>query len=277
MAPVGLVLLLLTGVGPLLAWRRSTLKNLLDQFFMPVLSGLAAGTIALLLRIPLWSAGLCFALCGFVVGTVAQEFWRGTQARHALHGEGRVEAFANLLRRNGRRYGGYIVHLGIVVIAVAVATSQAGTAQLEKTLFPGDSMRVGAYDVRLVAVRSVTEPQRDVLQAELAVSGAGSSDARHVMPALVYYPNSTQAVGSPGITASAADDVYTILVAYDTRASAWATIRVLVIPLVSWLWIGGLIVGVGALIAAMPQPVRRPVPVRVVDARMPAEGTVRTP
>jgi len=275
--PLGLALLFLMGIGPQLPWHGASRTTLERQFTVPLAAAGAGAVLAVVVGINAPFAVLTYALAFFVAATVAQEFWRGTQARHALHGEGRVEAFANLLRRNGRRYGGYIVHLGIVVIAVAVATSQAGTAQLEKTLFPGDSMRVGAYDVRLVAVRSVTEPQRDVLQAELAVSGAGSSDARHVMPALVYYPNSTQAVGSPGITASAADDVYTILVAYDTRASAWATIRVLVIPLVSWLWIGGLIVGVGALIAAMPQPVRRPVPVRVVDARMPAEGTVRTP
>ena len=275
--PLGLALLFLMGIGPQLPWHGASRTTLEKQFTIPLAAAAVGAVAAVLLGINSPFAVLTYALALFVAATVAQEFARGMQARHALHGEGRVEAFANLLRRNGRRYGGYIVHLGIVVIAVAVATSQAGTVQQEKTLFAGDAMRVGAYDVRLVALRSVSEPQRDMLQADLAVGSAGSADVRQTAPALVYYPNSTQAVGSPGIAVSPSDDVYTILVAYDTRANTWATIRVLVIPLVSWLWIGGLIVGLGAVIAALPQPKRRPVPVRMVDARVPIEGSVRTP
>ena len=274
--PLGLALLFLMGIGPQLPWHGASRTTLERQFTIPLAAAGVGAVLAVLVGISAPFAVLTYALAFFVAATVGQEFWRGMQARHVLHGESRAEALANLLRRNGRRYGGYIVHLGIVVIAVAVATSQAGTVTLEKTLFPGDAMRVGAYDVRLTAVRTVNEPQRDLLQADLSVSSAGANDARQVQPALVYYPNSTQAVGSPGITVSAADDVYTVLVAYDTRANSWATIRVLVIPLVSWLWIGGLIVGLGAVIAALPQPRRSTVPVRVVDTRIPAEGTART-
>jgi cytochrome c-type biogenesis protein CcmF len=148
-----------------------------------------------------------------------------------------------------------VVHLGIVVIAVAVATSQAGTIQVEKTLAPGDTVTAGPYQLTLNSLRSVSEPQRDLLVADLTVSGNGANE--HLQPALVFFPNSTQAVGSPGIAAGARDDLYTILAAYDSHANAWATIRVLVIPLVSWLWFGGLIIGVGAVIAAMPQPKAR--------------------
>jgi cytochrome c-type biogenesis protein CcmF len=214
---------------------------------------------------------LTYALAFFVAATVAQEFARGMQARHILHGEARATAFVNLLRRSGRRYGGYIVHLGIVVIAVAVATSQAGSIQVEKTLTPGDSVAVGPYTVTLASLRSAAEPQRDVLAADLLVTGNGANE--RLQPALVSYPNSTQAVGSPGIAAGARDDIYTILVAYDARANAWATIRVLVIPLVSWLWAGGAIIGLGAVIAALPQPKRRAAEARSVpaDARVPVE------
>jgi cytochrome c-type biogenesis protein CcmF len=125
--------------------------------------------------------------------------------------------------------------------------------------------------VTLVSLRSTSEPQRDVLAADLIVTGNGASE--HLHPALVSYPNSTQAVGSPGIAAGARDDIYTILAAYDARANAWATIRVLVIPLVSWLWAGGAIIGLGAVIAALPQPKRRAVQVRSVpaDTRVPVE------
>jgi cytochrome c-type biogenesis protein CcmF len=124
--------------------------------------------------------------------------------------------------------------------------------------------------VTLGGLRDVSEPQRDLLVADLSLAGNGADS--QLRPALVFYPNSTQAVGSPGISAGARDDVYTILAAFDSRAHAWATIRVLVIPLVSWLWLGGAIVGLGALIAALPQPKRRTVAVPIVDARAPVSG-----
>src|SRR5258706_12532906 len=110
------------------------------------------------------------------------------QARNVLHGEARPTALLNLLRRSGRRYGGYIVHLGIVVIAVAVATSQAGTIQVERTLAPGDSVSVGPYKVTLAGLRDASEPQRDLLVADLTVPGTGPDE--HLPPALAFYPNS---------------------------------------------------------------------------------------
>ena len=260
--PLGLALLFLMGIGPQLPWHGASRATLERQFTAPVAAAAAGAVVALVAGMTSPLAVLTYALAFFVAATVVQEFARGMQARRALHGEGQVLAFTNLLRRNGRRYGGYIVHLGIVVIAVAVATSQSGTITEEKTLFPGDSMSAGPYTVTLTALRPVSEPQRDLLIADLAVTGGGGSE--HLQPALVYYPNATQAIGSPGISAGPRDDVYTIVAAYDTRANAWATIRVLVIPLVSWLWAGGAIVGLGAIIAALPQPKRRPIAQHVV-------------
>ena len=260
--PLGLALLFLMGIGPQLPWHGASRATLERQFTAPVAAAAAGAVVALVAGMTSPLAVLTYALAFFVAATVVQEFARGMQARGALHGEGQVLAFTNLLRRNGRRYGGYIVHLGIVVIAVAIATSQSGTITEEKTLFPGDSMSAGPYTVTLTALRPVSEPQRDLLIADLAVTGGGGSE--HLQPALVYYPNATQAIGSPGISAGPRDDVYTIVAAYDTRANAWATIRVLVIPLVSWLWAGGAIVGLGAIIAALPQPKRRPIAQHVV-------------
>jgi cytochrome c-type biogenesis protein CcmF len=261
--PLALALLFLMGIGPQLPWNGASRATLERQFTIPVVAAAGGAVAALLVGIGSAFAVLTYALAAFVAATVAQEFARGMRARHVLHGEGRPAALVNLLRRNGRRYGGYIVHLGIVVIAVAVATSQAGTVQVERTLAPGDSLAAGPYTVTLTGLRDAVEPQRDLLVAELTVTGNGADE--RLRPALVFYPNSTQAVGSPGIAAGARDDVYTILAAYDSRAKAWATIRVLVIPLVSWLWLGGLIVGLGAVIAALPQPGRR----RALERAMP--------
>jgi cytochrome c-type biogenesis protein CcmF len=188
------------------------------------------------------------------------------RARRTLHGEAAGSAFVALFRRNGRRYGGYVVHLGIVIAVVAIATSQARTTEVERTLAPGDAMDVAGYHISFAGLRDITEPQRATTVADLVITGNGASAQLH--PGLVQYPNTESAIGSPGIAAGSRDDLYTILAAYDGTGFAWATIRVRVIPLVSWLWAGGAVVGFGALLAALPPPKRRPiaVPVRVADA-----------
>jgi len=216
----------------------------------PALAAVDPGTTAL-------AAVLTYALGAFVIATVVQEFARGVRARRTLHGEGGFAAFANLLRRSGRRYGGYVVHVGIVLVALAVATSQARTVDAEQTLAPGESLQMAGYTVRLDAIRPVSEPQRDSIVADLVITGKGANE--HLRPALVQYPNSAAAVGSPGIGAGLRDDLYTILAAYDQRTLSWATIRMRVIPGVSWLWLGGAVIGIGAFIAALPAPRRRAV------------------
>src|SRR5207245_6896044 len=109
----------------------------------------------------------------------------------------------------------------------------------------------GAVDAR----RAVHAAELDSVVADLEIPGGGGSSQLH--PALVQYPISASAVGSPGIGAGVRDDLYTILAAYDQKALSWATIRMRVIPLVSWLWVGGAVVGVGSVIAALPAPRRR--------------------
>ena len=148
--------------------------------------------------------------------------------------------------------------------AQAVATSQSKTIEVEQTVTAGQRFEVAGYSVTLRGLRDVREPQRDLIVADLAISKGGADQLLH--PAILFFPNATQAVGSPGIAAGLGDDVYTILAAYDTAGRSWATIRVLIIPLVSWLWLGGAVVGLGAVIAALPQPKRREVARPLVEA-----------
>ncbi|HEY3126153.1 MAG TPA: cytochrome c-type biogenesis CcmF C-terminal domain-containing protein, partial [Candidatus Limnocylindria bacterium] len=255
--PLALALLFLMGIGPQLPWHGASRATLERQFTAPIVAAAGGALLAVATGLGGAFAVLTYALAAFVAATVAQEFARGIRARKALHGESAGTAFANLLRRSGRRYGGYVVHLGIVLVAVAVATSQSKTIEVERTVRAGDHFEAAGYTIAFDGLRSVSEPQRDLLVADLRVAGNGADE--HLRPALLFFPNATQAVGSPGIAAGLHDDVYTILVAYDTTARSWATIRVLVIPLVSWLWLGGGVVGLGAIIAALPQPKRREV------------------
>jgi cytochrome c-type biogenesis protein CcmF len=262
--PLALALLFLMGIGPQLPWHGASRATLERQFTGPIVAAAGGALLAVATGMGGAFGVLTYALAAFVAATVVQEFARGIRARRTLHGESAGTAFVNLLRRSGRRYGGYVVHLGIVLVAVAVATSQSKTIEVERTVRAGEHFDVAGYTVAFGGLRSVSEPQRDLLVADLAITGNGADE--QLRPSLVFFPNATQAVGSPGISAGLRDDVYTILAAYDTSANSWATIRVLVIPLVSWLWLGGAVVGLGAVIAALPQPKRREVTRPLVEA-----------
>ena len=268
--PIGLALLFLMGIGPQLPWHGASRSTLERQFTGPAIAAAAGAAVAVLAGMSGIAPVLTYALAAFVVATIAQELLRGVRARGVLHGEAPATAFVALFRRNGRRYGGYVVHLGIVLAVVAIATSQSRTTELERTLGPGDAMDVAGYHIVFTGLRDLNEPQRASTLADLVITGNGASE--HLHPGLVQYPNSAQAIGTPGIAAGSRDDIYAILAAYDGRGRAWATIRVRVIPLVSWLWAGGAVVGLGAILAALPPPGRRtavagvPVPEAAVGA-----------
>ena len=173
MAPIGLVLLFLTGVGPLLAWRKSTMKNLRDQFVLPVgLSLLTAGVLAGLgLRV--WSSGLCFALSAFVAGTIGQEFWRGARIRSRNSGTDLFTALVGLVGRNKRRYGGYIVHLGIVLMFLGFA---GGAYKLDEQVLlkQGQSAKVGKWEFRNEAIKVSDDGQKQMTTAYIAVLQDGT-------------------------------------------------------------------------------------------------------
>ncbi|HEX2085066.1 MAG TPA: cytochrome c-type biogenesis CcmF C-terminal domain-containing protein [Solirubrobacteraceae bacterium] len=149
--PLTLVLVLLSGIGPVIAWRRATWRNAGRAFALPVAAGLAmlvACVASGLSERP--AATIMFVAAAFVLATVAQEFWRGAGARRAMSGESPPVALVSLVRRNRRRYGGYLVHLGIAVLFVGVAASTAFQDERDVRMSPGDTTRVGDYDVRYV-------------------------------------------------------------------------------------------------------------------------------
>jgi cytochrome c-type biogenesis protein CcmF len=261
-APIALALLFLMGVGPQLPWHGASRATLERQFAAPVaVAGLGA-LVALVIGLRGPAAVLGYALAAFVVATVVQEVARGVRARRALHGETSAAALVNLFRRSGRRYGGYVVHVGIALMALAVVSSQVQAVEAEATLAPGGTMQVAGRTIVFDGLRDVVEPQRTKVVADLRLGESGEP----LTPALTFYPNASGAIGSPGIRSSAGDDVYAILAAYDQRSRAWATFQVKVIPLVSWLWVGGLVVGIGAAIAALPSGRRRAAVVAPVAA-----------
>ena len=296
--PLAIVLVVLSGLGPLMAWRRASLAGARRNLLRP-LAAAAIGTIGIYALSNAGYKPLALALFGaaiFVVAAVTQEFVRGARMRRASAGVGWPAAVVGLVRRNRRRYGGYLVHLGVAVMLVGVAASSTFQHISDVRLTPGQTTRVAGYEVRYMRPTSSVQAEKVSLGAVLDISKGG----RHVVtlrPTRSYYPtldptlgpvgryfngNAETQVGlragltrdlwaaiNPDLTSfqpmiSVADRrfagagprllgflVSTIAARYQL-APPPASFRLIVSPLVEWLWIGGMIGALGALIAIWP-------------------------
>jgi cytochrome c-type biogenesis protein CcmF len=261
--PLGLLLLLLTGIGPLIAWRRASVANLRRQFTIPVGSALVAGAVIFALGIRGLAPLLSYIFCALVLATIVQEFYKGTGARTKMYGERAFIALPRLVARNRRRYGGYIVHLGVVVIFAAFA-GLAFKKEFDLTFKPGDAHEVrDAFGHRWKflnqGISNYSVLNRDVTAIALDVSRDG-------VPAGVITSEKRQHVdsrGAPtfepstevGIRSSFKQDVYVVLAG--VRPDGSAEVRVTFNPLVLWVWTGGGLMALGGLIVMWPAAERR--------------------
>ncbi|OFW14879.1 MAG: hypothetical protein A3F70_03905 [Acidobacteria bacterium RIFCSPLOWO2_12_FULL_67_14] len=253
MLPIGLMLLLLTGVGPLLAWRKSTLVNLRDQFLVPTATGVLVGGVVLALGVRVWTSGLCFAFAGFVVGTIAQEFWRGARVRQTATGTDVFTALIGLVGRNKRRYGGYIVHVAIVLMFLGFAGE--GFKQDEQVLLrPGQQAQVGDFTVRLDAVRVTDDGQKQMITGHTTVFRNGEEIGR-MFPAKWYFRRHEQEPTTEvAIRRSFSEDVYLVMPAFNLEEQS-ASMEIVINPLVNWVWIGFGLLALGTGIALLPETV----------------------
>lgn len=252
MTPIGLALLALTGVGPLLAWRKSTVKNLVEQFMFPVAMGLLTAGAVVALGVRVWSSGICFALCGFTFGTIAQEFYRGANVRRGMTGTDIFTAMVGLVGRNKRRYGGYIVHLGIVLMFLGFAGE--GFSRDEQLLLkPGEEATVGDYVLHLDAIRVTDDGQKQMVTAHVSVRSTEGKDLGGMYPAKWYYrKHEEEPTTEVGIRRSFAEDLYIVMPAFDLQDQT-ASVEVHINPLVNWLWFGFGIMAIGTGIALLPE------------------------
>jgi cytochrome c-type biogenesis protein CcmF len=262
--PLGLGLLLLTGIGPLIAWRKASPGNLKRQFAAPVTAGVVAGAILVALKFGDRYAGMALAFAAFVVTTIAQEFVRGVGARHRLHGENYFEAFARLVGRNRRRYGGYLVHLGVVTYFVAF-TGLAFKVDQEASLKPGESAVVRSpfgheYRFTHIGVSQYNEANRLVSAASVEVArdgeriGVMKSEKRQHVDSFgqAQFEPSTEA----GIRSDLREDVY-IVYAGSVGGTEEAVYRFTINPLVWWVWFGGFVLVAGGVVTLWPGTVVR--------------------
>ncbi|MBI3328892.1 MAG: heme lyase CcmF/NrfE family subunit [Nitrospinae bacterium] len=248
--PLAYALLLLMGIGPLIAWRRASLDNLKRNFTYP----LAAAVMAAVMSLP-WTrnpyALLSFAMCAFVTGTILFEFYKGVQARRRIApGTSVPRALWTLFARNRRRYGGFVVHFGVVLIILGITVSANFAVEKEVTVTRGESVRVGGYDLRYEGMRTTDEVYREVVWTDFTVF-RGGGEVTKLSPGKSFHPNEQQPIAQVGIRSTPWEDLYMVLGSVDANGSA-ATLKILVNPMVMWIWIGGLVVTLGALITMLP-------------------------
>ena len=257
--PIGLALLALTGVGPLIAWRKASPGHLRRQFLVPVGVALAVGAVLAALRFSDAYALLAIVLAAFVTATIGQEFVRGVGARHRLHGEHYALAFARLVGRNRRRYGGYIVHLGIVTYFVAF-TGAAFKTELEASLKPGEFVTMRSpYGEDLtfthLGVSQYEALNRFVSAASVEVARDGkrigiltSEKRQHVdsFGRTTFEPSTEAAIRS-----DLRQDIYVVF-AGSVEGTEEAVYKFTLNPLVVWVWIGGVILVFGGVVTMWP-------------------------
>jgi cytochrome c-type biogenesis protein CcmF len=269
LVPIGLVLLGLTGIGPLLAWRRSTLRNLLDQFLWPGVGLVVALGGAMVLRIPVWSAGLCFGLCGLVLATIIQEFWRGARVRRKNTGTDLFTALVGLVGRNKRRYGGYIVHVGIVLIFLGFA-GNAKKLDEQVNLAPGATVKIGRYTVRNDGIKVSDDGQKQMTTAYLSVFEDGKQIDGLYPARWAYRRHEQEPTTEVAIRRTPAEDLYIVLGGFNL-ADQSATLELHVNPLVNWIWLGFGVMAVGTGIALLPER-----SFAFAMAKLPAEAAATT-
>ncbi|MDQ3556314.1 MAG: heme lyase CcmF/NrfE family subunit [Gemmatimonadota bacterium] len=261
--PIGLLLLALLGVGPVIAWRRASPRNLRRNFVAPVAAALGVGSVLWLTGVRHTYALLTFVLGAFVLATIAIEFWKGTRARAHIEGEGAALALLHLVARNQRRYGGYIVHVGLVLGFMGFA-GQAYDVEKQVTLAPGESVQIASpfghvYRLTYQDMSWYTAPNMTKLVASLRVTRNDAPVGMLTAEQRVYRQREETAT-EVGIRRAWNEDLYLILAGIDdpkgvfdgTNPRPLATFRVLVNPLVPWIWIGGAIMALGTLIAMWP-------------------------
>jgi cytochrome c-type biogenesis protein CcmF len=248
--PLCVALLFLVGVGPALPWRRATPDVVRRQLLPPTAAAMVGAAIALLFGARDAYAVLVYAFGAFALTANLREFWTGSRARARAHNESALVALGRLATSNRHRYGGYLAHIGVVTVAVAIAASSTGRVEREATLRPGETVTIGEFGLRLKRVWGAEEPQRFVIAATVDVLRDGRV-IDELQPRLNFYRRSDQPIATPAVRSRAPGDLYLSLMAFRPDGGT-ATVRVILEPLVPWIWAGGGLICLAALFAAWP-------------------------
>jgi cytochrome c-type biogenesis protein CcmF len=271
-APLGLFLLFLMGVGPIIAWRRATWTSLRRSFAVPVSIGLVGGVACLAGGIRNYWAIVSFSLIFFVLGTIVTEFYRGMRARQAMMGENAPQALARLIGKNRRRYGGYVIHLGVVMIFVAITGTSVFRQERQVTLNQGETLEIGGYTLRYDGLEERDTPHISYLMAKVAVLDGGR-ELETLKPEKRFYKKPEQPTTEVAIRSTLGSDLYLVLGSYD-QETHMVTILAYLNPLIGFLYWGGIVLALGTGVVIWPSRVAATEP---GFARMPARDEAARP
>ncbi len=253
--PLFAALVLLMGLAPLMAWRHQPISQLVRKLRWPFVGSLVIGFVLMLrgYRNPVALFG--FWLVAFVGLITLLEFGRGALARRRARGESWPVAMARLISRHRRRYGGYLIHLGVLMMALGVVGVFFYQQETQATLALGERLTIGPYTLRFDNMRtySLEAGDRQVTEAIMTVYKDGRP-VRTLRPRRDYFISAEQPMTIPSVWSRPQEDLYALLIAWDTDPRLMATFKVYVNPLVGWLWLGGLVFVLGTLVAAWPEP-----------------------
>lgn len=263
LGPLFLLLLLLMGVAPLTMWFRSSAQRIGMSLRWPALAALIFIGVLFAFGTHSWGALLGFWVVFFALMLTLLEFWKGTRAR-MKHGENVWTAFSNLMARNRRRYGGYWIHLGVIVMAFGIIGVEMFQEQTQIRLSVGETAALGRYEMKFLGATRFPGPD-DLLitEATLDVYDSGNYVGQ-ITPRSELYTRTNQPMTIPDARSTVMEDFYVIMVNWEPTSADQATFRIYLNPLINWVWSGGIIFVIGTLIAAWPDPatdrvlVRRP-------------------
>ncbi len=260
LAPVGIVLLILTGIGPVIAWRKASKRNLRETMLWPAIFGVLAAGVVALLGLYDWYVLMTAFGAAFVLSTLAMEFYKGTRARMVAYQEQMMIALVRAVQRNQRKYGGYIVHLGLVMIFIGIAGGVYREV-FEFDLKPGQTAEFENYSIQYKGLKQERNDNQEENYA-LVDLYLGGNLIRELKPAKYFYFAQQQPSTEVDIHSRIKEDVYFILGSFDPQDQS-AKLRIILQPFIFWLWFGGLILVIGSMIAMAPH--------------MGGDGSLRTP
>lgn len=252
LAPLFAVLVLLMGVAPLTMWYRTSIKRLGRSIMWPALGSTVFIVVLFFLGVHLWAALLGFWLVTFSAALTIMEFVKGTRAR-MRKGEAPWVAFNNLMARNRRRYGGYWIHIGVLIMAFGIVADGMYQTETQLRLLQGESITLGDFEMRFNGVTRY--PGADdllITEANLDLYKNGKL-VRQLTPKIELYQRSGQPMTIPSARSTITEDFYVILVNWEPTSADAATFRIFLNPLINWVWAGGLVFVFGTIIAAWPE------------------------
>lgn len=265
MIPIGLAILFLTGVGPLLAWHKTSIDSLKRNFGWPLIVAAIATVVSFFLGYKDGASLLCFFLCGFVFWTIVMEFYHGAKVIAARTGMSMMMAAHELSMRNTRRYGGYVVHFGMVLVFIGLAGAAFNT-EAQKAMNVGESLKLGPY--ALVLQSADTKAEKNYTAQRMIVEVMkGNKEIMMLYPEKRQFQGTEQAAGTMvAIYSTLREDLYVVYAGMDPETNM-PVIHAFLNPLVKWIWLGGVWVVMGTLLALMPN---RRAQLVVVGATQPA-------